>query len=532
MQLTTAKEALAAAAPMRGTAIVTRLIQLAEAGDDGGFVSTLEAAVREIAERTEEAAATRLDPDRRKIEASAARIARATLRQMRRLGGDSATAEAVAAILPQLEVAAAPGPAGDRVCIASPYALYTVRSRRVEHLFVAGLQDGEFPRGQTEGPFLSNEQRAALGMRERSDADAEEMYLFQICLALPTRGLWLSTRVATDDGRYAQPSPFLELIEDLLERDEDGSAWPADCLIERDIAAVTHAPERAPSERELLRALALDGQAAVEGELGESLESEIAAAQTTGHLASGPRPFRRPEVLAALREKTEYGASELETFTKDPGNWYIRNALRPTDFGPDPLPIRLGSLSHAVLEQLYRDPPGEFSKPYPETVGLWQERMRKLLPENCSRYGLAVDRRPEDRVAVLQVERFLERFLAAQAECSEARMEPRYFELGFGSREGSERPPLELEGWSLAGKIDRVDLTPEGSAALIHDYKFAASAAKASDFEKSGLLQLPLYALALRELWKVEPYGALYHPLRAPGERPRGRRRRRSGARL
>ena len=49
------------------------------------------------------------------------------------------------------------GPAEGRVRIASPYRL---RAGRFGHLFVASLQDGEFPRRDGGSPFLSDEQRA------------------------------------------------------------------------------------------------------------------------------------------------------------------------------------------------------------------------------------------------------------------------------------------------------------------------------------------------------------------------------------
>lgn len=487
---------------------------------DDAFVEVFDLLLSEIGDRT---AAACLDPDEARIEALAARVAGAAVRDLRRLGDGACTPEALTAVLPLLGVPAGQVRLGQRVRIASPYELYTVRSGRVAHLFVAGLQDGEFPRTSDEGPFLSNDQRAALGMRERADTDAEEMYLFQICLALPTQGLWLSTRVATEDGKDAHPSPFLELIEDLLERDETGSTWPPACLIERDIATVTHPPEQAPSRRQLLRALALERNAPpLEPDIAGELRNEIDRASHAGRLASTPRPLSHPRVLAELKARTEFGASELESYSADPGAWFVRHGLEPRRFGPAPEPLRLGGLSHSVLEQLFRERPGDLSKPYPETLAFWQERMAALVRELAAAHNLSPDRNAADRIAILRVERFLALFIAKQAEGSRARVEPRHFEAGFGSRDGSDKPPLPLGDWSLVGKIDRVDLTPEGAAALIHDYKFSAAVSAAADFAKTGLLQLPLYVHAVRRLWQVEVHGALYHPLRSPEKRPRG----------
>ena len=67
-----------------------------------------------------------------------------------------------------------------------------------------------------------------------------------------------------------------------------------------------------------------------------------------------------------------------------------------------------------------------------------------------------------------------------------------------------------------------MDVTGDGRA-LIRDYKLSSKVPSAKRMIDEGGLQLPLYALALREGWGLEPIGALYHPLGATKEpRPRG----------
>ena len=52
------------------------------------------------------------------------------------------------------------GPTEGRVRVISPYR---ARARRVAHMFVCSLQDGDFPRRDTGGPLLSDERRAGAG---------------------------------------------------------------------------------------------------------------------------------------------------------------------------------------------------------------------------------------------------------------------------------------------------------------------------------------------------------------------------------
>ena len=128
---------------------------------------------------------------------------------------------------------------------------------------------------------------------------------------------------------------------------------------------------------------------------------------------------------------------------------------------------------------------------------------------------------PAERALRRGAERLLVRFLGEEAGRG-GPFEPDLFEARFGEDEGADRPPLEIDGWRLHGAIDRIDRSPDGRA-LVHDYKVASRVTPAAKFEEDGKLQLQLYALAARDLWGVEPVGALYHPLRATRDRsPRG----------
>src|SRR5262249_36278739 len=110
--------------------------------------------------------------------------------------------------------------------------------------------------------------------------------------------------------------------------------------------------------------------------------------------------------------------------------------------------------------------------------------------------------------------RDLEALVRAEAE-SPLPLVPRRFEVSFGS----ERSPAELQrgsdldGITLAGKIDRIDVDPFSARGIVVDYKSGKVAHSAADIEKEVRLQIPLYMLVLRDLIGIEPLGGLYRPL-------------------
>jgi RecB family exonuclease len=110
--------------------------------------------------------------------------------------------------------------------------------------------------------------------------------------------------------------------------------------------------------------------------------------------------------------------------------------------------------------------------------------------------------------------RDLEQFVRDEA-ASELQLVPRRFEVSFGS----ERSPQELQrgldlgGFTLSGKIDRIDLDPFSARGIVQDYKSGKTAHSAAQIESELKLQIPLYMLVLRDLVGIEPLGGIYRAL-------------------
>ncbi len=118
------------------------------------------------------------------LEARTAAAIATAMAERAALDGLAPLPESMAQALAGIPVRVWSGPVEDRVRITDPRR---VRAARFDNVFVASLQDGEFPRGAAHtDPFLSERQRESLGLQPRHDSEAEERYLFHACLALPT----------------------------------------------------------------------------------------------------------------------------------------------------------------------------------------------------------------------------------------------------------------------------------------------------------------------------------------------------------
>ena len=283
-----------------------------------------------------------------------AEIERALI-ELAELGLPHSAADVIAAVS-ELDVPMWRGPTEGRVRVISPYR---ARARRVAHLFVCSMQDGDFPRRDTGGPLLSDEARRALALPERKKAEIEDRYLFSVCLSRAKQRLWLSWRSADDEGGATSRSPFVDEVRDLL-----APALPED-LEERDEAIVAEAggrglaesvfePDAAPSEVELARA---------EAALGPRTEN--------GRLRPGP--LQLDPVLERMREIKLFGPSTLEEYATCPYRWFIQHELKPQPIGPEAEPLTSGSIAHKVLEALYENPPAPGGRPTPETLGQWRQ---------------------------------------------------------------------------------------------------------------------------------------------------------------
>ncbi len=383
------------------------------------------------------------------------------------------------------------GPAEGRIRIVSPYK---VRGARVRFLFCAGLQDGAFPARGGLDPLLGPERRAALGFPalRRRDAAEEERFLFHACVSRPRERLYLSWRSSDENGAALSRSPFVDEVTDLVALGSEEALTRV-----RGPERVVPLPGEATTERGRRRALA-------------ALEAR---------LERKPRGLRNQKVLADIAGRDAVSAGSLEGWLGCSYAWFVDHELRPQRLEPTADPLWLGGIVHKTLETLYREHPGADTIPRPGDLSRWRKRMREILAE------LSADsaRGAERRTAIARVQAQLEAFLEEEAASeTELRPVPELFEWSFGFGE-AHPDPLGLGDLRVHGFVDRVDVGRDGRAAIVRDYKTSRKVYGVGAFEDRGLLQLPLYMRAVRDILGLETIGGLYHPIAAYRDRrPRG----------
>jgi ATP-dependent helicase/DNAse subunit B len=478
------------------------LDRLARARDTAAFVAELEARlVRLFAAPYERSAAVLTGPAL--DEARALREAQKALGELRAvLGRQRADASRVLRVLEQLEVNVGERPQPDRVQVATPEA---IRARRFEVVFACGLQEGEFPRGASPEPFLSDDDRRTIAaatasadgrpglvLPVREDRLDRERYLFYVCASRAERLLVLSSRSSDEEGNPQAESYFVDDVRDLLVEGAE--------LRTRSLSDVTWSAEDAPTAAELDRA----------------------------HAAAGPR---RPEpapgrltaepLLEHLAAEEAVSAGALEHFADCPVKWLVENLLRPDELEPDPEAMVRGSYAHDVLQHTYRRLREETGERRVTHANLADAERILLdeLRERRSEFRLS-PKQTRVRAAARRLEFDLLRYLRSEAD-SDTRFEPAELELEFGF--GESGGPVEIEGGlRLRGRIDRVDVKDD--LALVIDYKTGRSVDryKVASWEPENRFQAALYMLVVERLLGLRAAGGVYVALASDDPRPRG----------
>jgi ATP-dependent helicase/nuclease subunit B len=166
-------------------------------------------------------------------------------------------------------------------------------------------------------------------------------------------------------------------------------------------------------------------------------------------------------------------------------------------------PMQRGTLTHLVLERLYRFLSGRRVFPLTElTLPAALQAAEEITRETLDEYESS---EPVGHPLLWEYERETISASVRELLADEAREGggdvPTMFEPWFGGRTPDEAVTFDAGGRKLSfhGKIDRVDMTPDGGFVVI-DYKTGRIVAKDQDMGGGSYLQLPVYLLAASDL--------------------------------
>jgi len=440
----------------------------------------------------------------------------AALRLLDELAGwerlaDPVGREDVVAALERAEVRGASTTEAGRVSVVD---LMRARTRRYEVVFVLGLEEGTLPRRTRVSPFLDDDRRRELGRRlERPDTVSRDRYLFYTACTRPSRRLYLVREAATEDGAPSEASPFWQEVAAVFDPED-----VAHHTRRRALSQLTWPLDGAPSERERLRALAQLSVA--------EREAATALAESNGwerRLARARRAFdrdtrlRNPSVLAFFGGKSTFAATELERFADCSSAWLFERVVDPKSIDAEADAMLRGKVAHQTLYAFYSGLPKELGvdRVTESNVDAAVSFLRRCL-DDALRGGVRLELTPLQAAELEEgLWRDLEAFVRDEAG-SDLRLEPKQFEVGFGSDRSAPHLQRGLDlgdGIFLSGKIDRIDVDPFSARGIVQDYKSGKGAHSAAQIDEQRRLQIPLYMLVLRDLVGIEPLGGVYRAL-------------------
>lgn len=448
------------------------------------------------------------DPDLL-ADAGAARSFMEAVSSLAEMGGAFAGPEVLSAALRETRVAIGAAGRNDRVQVLGAER---ARGRRYQCVILGGLTSGEFPRGEREDSLQAPAvkrvlERAGIDLEPRTTV-ADERLLFYRIVTRASQRLVLSRRSHDADGNALRPSIFLDELLDLY-RDPDTGTSPAgeperhSCGLE----ASASGQHVVVSRRRALRTLASGSGTADESE--PRLEEAVRRAHT-----------RRETVSAAVRrttaERGAFSASEIEAYLQCPMRWCVERQVRPRELDEGIDAAAAGRIAHRIMNRFYdeyRARTGE-DRVLPDTLDAARVIHEDVASEAVANAG---PRSAQEAASLRTAVRKTARIVEADATFL-PRMRPLALEWSFGM--GPEDPPEEFDGFSLMGRVDRID--GDGERLIVSDYKSGTITAKQAwrAFDEQGLVQLPLYAAVAGRRLGLKVAGGVYRPL--AGTKPRG----------
>ena len=218
-------------------------------------------------------------------------------------------------------------------------------------------------------------------------------------------------------------------------------------------------------------------------------------------------------MLEELRTRRTFSVTELERSPTARRSGSSTACVSPRRIDAEVDPRLRGSVAHSALYKFFSGLPKRLGadRVAPERLDEAVEFMNVCLDEALA--GVRMELTELQRLELTgSLRRDLEAVVRAEAE-QESPLTPSRFEVQFGVGERATIGALDLGGFRLTGKIDRIDVDPFSARGIVLDYKSGKTALGAQKIEDELRLQIPLYMLVLRDTLGLEPLGGVYRPL-------------------
>jgi ATP-dependent helicase/DNAse subunit B len=443
-----------------------------------------------------------------------------------------------------------------------------VRGLRFRAVFIAGMIEGGFPLRAGRDWLYPHEERERLKkygvVLEDISSDTllkEEHYFYQAACRATDR-LYLTRPLAGNDGNETVASYYIEELKRAIAPAELATQQIRGDIDTQDFRQASTATELSTF---LVRQAELRRQFAVGAKTSQTAEINdlVSRAQSRGYLSQSALgrveierkrnelwfgPFDGEISNGDLRAMLGrhfgaehiFSASGLSTYGNCSYRFFASRVLRlepRTEAALDLQAIDAGKLLHDILRRFFERhrnqylPAVDQEELRTDLAGVadqvFDEHERLVPPLN--RRIWEIDR----EIRKLILDQVLLYELRLQERTNERGIRPAYFELAFGrasqaSDPGSSPEFLKLKRETanaseialVQGQIDRVDVNAQEKVAVAYDYKLSQGA-KLEDIEAGRQVQIPIYLLALEQLFlpEFDLAGGGYYRLRGSGAR-------------
>ncbi len=416
-------------------------------------------------------------------------------------------------------------------------------SQPAKYLFLAGLTEGAFPAPYQPQVFLTS----GLQKGERKQLLEDRVLFYQAITNFEER-LHLS-HPSKSGGANVNRSGFLDALGEIIKIE---TALTSDGIFSCNdlyrIADRLDSSTIASLETDYPNALWLR---TLKEQVPRSFEAIRARMQPEDSVYRGnvDPSMLTPEEQAALEKSRVWSVTQLELYATCPFRFFARDVLslgeeQELEEGLDARDR--GSALHEVLRQflisrreqnlpsIQDAPESELNTVYADARRLAQDHFKTIASEHPfwrldSELLLSEDK-PGGSI--------LRKFINRERELAPYELRPRFFEVSFGGAGRAPKTPIDatlsrdapmdLGGFALRGKIDRIDIpkerengTLDGDAFAIIDYKSGKETPRWTDIERGLSLQLPLYLRVAEDLLRshfpqLKGVAALYHKLLDP----------------
>ena len=395
-------------------------------------------------------------------------------------------------------------------------------------IFVGGLLEKEFPRQVREDLFLKDYHRKKLNdtgnivLRETSKQMDEERYLFYIAVTRAKERLYLSYPSANSNGNPTLQSFFLSDTQKLFPEETVQGI-----TIRRNLSKIIPEPEDIITSTDSknfvyyhLNTPYVSGKEQYKKDIAlwlynnnaennkASLREELCTLTTLIESYNNLKlKFSDKTIVKKISEtSTRFSPTKLKDYAQCPYKYFGRSTLKLRQAIPKSMDhLMQGTIIHKVLEVYFRDTGGT-------------KNIAEIFDDIFNRETRGMVTGFEELKARNEMLNTLLAFESMEKESNLLTFKPSMFEAKFGNEETETLKigNVDKDGIEISGKIDRVDVSEADGekVGIIIDYKYGQTEFRLAELEEGLDLQLPIYILALRDLFGVIPVAAEFYALK------------------